>query len=161
MHNIIDEKFWLAIAFLGFVVLMIKYVLPIIVVKLSQGVQNIANELAQAKEMKERAQKLLAEAQNRNEESVALAEKTIKESAIEAQKFLDEAKRNIENEVNKKTEALLNRIKSEEEKMVREMKVQIINIALQNIQANLQNIDKNRANNLVKKSIEDIDKIIH
>ncbi len=161
MHNIIDEKFWLAIAFLGFVALLIKYVLPMISAKLGEATKNIAKELEEAKSMKEKAQKLLEESEKRFEEASKLAEKTIKESAAEAQKFLDEARKNIEIEVNKKTEALLTRIKFEEEKAVREMKVQIITMALGNIQSNLQNSDKNRANNLIKKSIDDINKIIH
>ncbi len=161
MHNIIDEKFWLAIAFLGFVALLIKYVLPMISAKLGEATKNIAKELEEARSMKEKAQKLLEESEKRFEEASKLAEKTIKESAAEAQKFLDEARKNIEIEVNKKTEALLTRIKFEEEKAVREMKVQIITMALGNIQSNLQNSDKNRANNLIKKSIDDINKIIH
>ncbi len=161
MHNIIDEKFWLAIAFLGFVALLIKYVLPMISAKLGEATKNIAKELEEARSMKEKAQKLLEESEKRFEEASKLAEKTIKESAAEAQKFLDEARKNIEIEVNKKTEALLTRIKFEEEKAVREMKVQIITMALGNIQSNLQNSDKNRANNLIKKSIDGINKIIH
>ncbi len=161
MHNIIDEKFWLAIAFLGFVALLIKYVLPMISAKLGEATKNIAKELEEARSMKEKAQKLLEESEKRFEEASKLAEKTIKESAAEAQKFLDEARKNIEIEVNKKTEALLTRIKFEEEKAVREMKVQIITMALGNIQSNLQNSDKNRANNLIKKSIDDINKIVH
>lgn len=161
MHNIIDEKFWLAIAFLGFVALLIKYVLPLISAKLNEASNQVAKELMAAKEMKEKAQELLQACEKNYQESLEMAQKTIKDSALEAQKFLDDVKKNIEDEVAKKTESLLTRIKFEEEKAIREMKVQIINMALQNVQSNLQNIDKNRANNLVKKSLDDVSKIIH
>ncbi len=161
MHNIIDEKFWLAIAFLSFVALLIKYVLPLISAKLGESSKQIAAELLAAKEMKEKAQQLLQACEKNYKESLELAQKTIKDSEIEAQRFLSDAKKNIEEEVNKKTESFLSRIKFEEEKAIREMKVQIINMALQNVQSNIQNVDKNRANNLVKKSLEDVNKIIH
>ena len=50
-----NEKFWLAIAFLTFVGLIIKYVGPKITKSLDQKSKEIAEEILAAKEMKEKA----------------------------------------------------------------------------------------------------------
>ena len=65
-----NEKFWLAIAFLTFVGLIIKYVGPKITKSLDQKSKEIAEEILAAKEMKEKAAKLLATAEAYYKESL-------------------------------------------------------------------------------------------
>ena len=57
-----NEKFWLAIAFLSFVALCIKYVLPKINKALDTKSKKIAEDILMAKKLREQAEKLLEEA---------------------------------------------------------------------------------------------------
>lgn len=158
----INEKFWLAIAFLSFVTLIIKYVGPVITKLLDNKSKQIAEEILAAKEMKEKAARLLEKAEKYYQESTIYAEKLIKDAESEAQKFAVESRQTLEAEVAKKTTAALARVKLEEESAIREIKVKIVASAMQNLTANLdQAIDKTKHDQLVSRSIQDLEKIIH
>jgi F0F1-type ATP synthase membrane subunit b/b' len=150
-----DEKFWLAVA------LVIRFVLPIISGQIDAKIKQIAEELLAAKEAKEKAKQLLVDAEERYQASVEFSDKLIKDAAIEAQKLLLEVQKSAENEVAKKMEALNARIKSEEERAVREIKIGIINSALKTVEASLQNADAQRSNVMVKKAVSDVSKLVH
>jgi F-type H+-transporting ATPase subunit b len=98
-----NEKFWLAIAFFAFIALVIKLAKSSIAKSLDDKSKAIAEEILAAKEMKERALKLLASAEKYNSESLNYSQKLIKDAEVEAQKFLAEAQKSVEDEVAKKT----------------------------------------------------------
>jgi len=156
-----DEKFWLALAFISFMLLLARFVFPLIADQLDAKIKQIAEELLAAKEAKEKAKKLLLDAEDKYQAAVDFSDKLIKDSAIEAQKFLLEVQKSAEAEVAKKMDALNARIKNEEERAIREIKVGIINSAIKNIEANLQNSDLAKSNNLIKKAAADVSKLVH
>ncbi len=157
----IDEKFWLAIAFLTFVGLVVKKVAPIIAKNLDLKSKEIAEELLAAKELKGQAARILAEAEKRYSEAVSFGASIIQDSANEAQKYLEEARKNAEAEIAKKMVAVQNRIKHEEEQAVREIKIKIINSAMQMVQNSLQNVQKSQSNALIKRAADDVSKLVH
>lgn len=154
----LNEKFWLAIAFLTFVILIIKFVWPHLAKALDESSKKIAADLLAAKELKERAEKLLANAEQFYKESVAYAEKLAKDAEDEARKIAENAKTSLEAEVKKKTDAALARVKLEEERMVREIKLQIVSSAINNISQNLD-LKGGEQEQLVEKSIKNLETI--
>lgn len=156
-----DERFWLAIAFFSFVLLVVKHILPIIIKQLDSKSRQVAEELLAAKEMKENAAKILAATEERYKESAVFADKLLKDSAVEAQKYFDEALKLAEVEIAKKMTAVENRIKQEQESAVREIKVKIIDSALRAIQDNLQNVQKSQSDSLISKAVSDVSKLVH
>ena len=156
-----DERFWLAVAFFSFLFLVIKHVAPIIAKQLDSKSKQIAEELLAAKEAKEKAEKILAASEARYQEAIVFADKLIKDSSIEAQKYFDHALKLAETEIAKKMVAVENRIKHEQESAVREIKVKIIDSALRVVQDNLQHIQKNQSDNLIKKAVSDVSKLVH
>jgi F-type H+-transporting ATPase subunit b len=154
----LNEKFWLAISFLAFVALLAKYVWPHIAKALDESSKKIAADLLAAKEMKERAEKLLANAEQFYKESLAYAEKLSRDAESEAKKIAESAKTNLETEVKKKTDAALNRVKLEEERMIREIKLQIVDSAINNISQNLD-LKGGEQEILVEKSIKNLETI--
>jgi len=156
-----DEKFWLAIAFLTFVGLVVRYVMPSLTAKLEEKSRQIAEELLAAKEMKEKAEQLLIETKKRHEEALAFSQQLIKDSVIESQKYFEESLKLVEAEIAKKVMAVENRIKQEQERVVREMKIKIIDSAINAVQNNLHNMQKSQSSSLTTKSIDDIAKIVH
>jgi F-type H+-transporting ATPase subunit b len=161
MHNIIDEKFWLAIAFLAFVLLVLKYVWPILSQKISDESKNIAAQLLSVKEMKEKAEKLLADSQKKYDDALVSSAQLIEDAKKEATKLLKDSKDSIESDIAKKMAALENRIKSEEEKTVREIKSRIISSAFDSFESGLKNAQKNNLDKVAKSAVDDLSKVIH
>lgn len=158
----LNEKFWLAIAFTSFVILIIKYVGPKIAASLDNKSKLIAEEILAAKELKEKAQKLLEAAEKYFTESEKFAQKLVKDAEVEAQQFTETAKKNVQIEIEKKTQAALNRIKVEEEIATREIKVHIISSAIKILSEKItKNLDKKQHDHLIKQSTEDFSKLIH
>ncbi len=155
-----NEKFWLAIAFISFVSLIIKYVKPLLIKALDNKSKQIAEEILEAKEIKEKALRLLERAEKSYEDSINFSQKIIKDAEIEAQKFAAESQKIIEQEINKKTAAALDRIKLEQDSAIREIKQKIISAALQIFSKNVEKeTDRNQHDLLISRAIENFEKI--
>lgn len=154
----LNEKFWLAIAFLSFVALMVKYVWPLLAKGIDAKSKNIAEEILAAKEMKEKAQKLLNEAEKFYQESLNFSQKLAKDAAVEAQKLAEESKQILENELKKKTSAALERIKLEEERMIREIKLKVIADTMEVLSQNF-GLDEKSHEQIVEKSLKNFENI--
>jgi F-type H+-transporting ATPase subunit b len=155
-----NEKFWLAISFFAFLGLFIKFVIPKLTKSLDQKSKEIAEEILAAKELKEKATKLLAAAQKYHQESLSYADKLRADAEIEAQKFLSEAEKSINEELEKKTIAANNRIKFAEEKAIMEIKESIINAALSSIEdESKKGLDKQCSDFVLSQAIGSVEKV--
>jgi F-type H+-transporting ATPase subunit b len=156
----LNEKFWLAIAFTAFVILIIKYVKPLITKALDDKSKKIAEEILAAKEMKEKAIKLLEKAEKSYQEATIFSQKIIKDAEIEAQKFAAESQQMIELEIGKKTSAALDRIKLEQEYAIREMKQKIVSSALEIFSKSIEKgTDEAQHVQLTSQALENFEKI--
>lgn len=152
-----DPKFWLAISFLIFVGLIIKYVFPFILRMIDGKANQIKTSLEEAKAAKEKAEKLLQDAEKYYEDSVKYGEQIIKDATQESQNIISEYKTNLEAEINKKVEAANNRIKNSEERVVREIKSKIIQSAIGAIAQNVKEVtDEKSFDEATKNSINQI-----
>ena len=82
-----DEKFWLALAFLAFLTLLIKFVFPKLTKILDGKSKKIAEDILEAKKLREGAQKLLEEAQAFHKHSIEHSQKIITDAIEEAKKI--------------------------------------------------------------------------
>lgn len=149
---IFDEKFFLAIAFFTFAALILKFVWPIMARGLDAKSKSVAEEILAAKEMKEKAEKLLDEAEKYHEESRNFSKKIIADTKKEAEKLAKEAKKALESEIKNKTDAALTRIKIEEETAIRGIKTQIVESTIESISADLSKISDSEHDKLIKKA---------
>lgn len=156
-----DEKFWLAISFTLFASLLIKYIWPKISKALDQKSKAIAEEILAAKELRAKSAELLAAAEKYYQESVTYSQKLIADAEAEAQKFLADAEKSIADELEKKTTAANERIKREEEKTLRQIRVEIVAAALKTIAVGAAKSDKKQSSYLFTKAAQDFSKIIH
>jgi len=154
----LNEKFWLAVSFFAFVVLIVKYVWPHIAKALDSNSKKIAEELIAAKELKERAEKLLINAEKFYNESVAFAQKLTQDAEAETKKLTEESRQALELEIKKRTETALSRVKLEEERMIREVKIQIINSTMEKLAGNLD-LNQGEQEKLIEKSIKNLEHI--
>jgi len=151
-----DEKFYLALAFLTFLGLIIKFVWPNLTKALDENSKKIAQELLEAKRLKERAEKLLHDAEKFYQDSVLYAEKMAQDAESEAKKITELAKNDLALEIQKKTDAAIARVKLEEERLVRELKLKIVENAIAEISQNLD-FNAGEQDKLLAKSIKNLE----
>jgi F-type H+-transporting ATPase subunit b len=156
-----DPKLWLAISFLVFLSLMIKYIFPFLTRALNNKQKQIADNINQAKSMKEQAEKLLEDAKKYNEESLAYSKKLIEEAKVSASKLLADSQKSIEEEITKKMDLTKDRIRLEEEGAIREIKSNIINAAIKTIEERATKLSDNSAMSITNKAIDNIGKVVH
>jgi F-type H+-transporting ATPase subunit b len=155
-----NEKFWLAIAFTVFAALIIKFTKSKLNKSLDDKSKMIAEEILAAKEMKERAAKLLVSTEKYNQESLNYSQKLIRDAELEAQRFLAEAQKSVEEEVAKKTAAALVRIEQEQMEAVRKIKNQIIASALQTVENSTTSLDEKQSSAILLRATQDLEKVI-
>lgn len=153
----LNEHIWLAIAFALFVVLFIKYAMPHLINSIDAKSKAVADEIENAKKMTAEAKILLEKAEEYYQESVHFAEKIIRNAEEDSRKTIESAQKTLEAEISKKTDAVMNRLKTEEEHAIRQVKSQIIEKAMENIQANIANdLGEKEQDNLVEKALNDV-----
>ena len=158
----LNEKFWLAIAFTSFVMLIIKFVGPKITKSLDQKSKQIAEEILAAKDLRQKAQELLEAAEKYLIESEKFAKKLVQDAEEETQKFTENSKKNVQIEIEKKTQAALARMKLEEEIATREIKIHIVSSAIKILSEKITtNLDKKQHDHLIKQSTDDFSKLVH
>jgi F-type H+-transporting ATPase subunit b len=152
-----NEKFWLAIAFFSFLGLLIKFVFPKIAKNLDAQSKKIAEDILEAKKLREGAQKLLEEAQIFHKYSIEHSQKIITDAIEEAKKIEINSKKSLEDQIKKVSDIALERLKSEEESAIRQVKINIINEAIE--QFSTIKFKDDEQNKIIEKALEKISKI--
>lgn len=157
-----DPKLWLAVAFFTFLIIFIKYFGSILIKALDNKSKDIAEEILAAKEMKKNAEILLEKAEKYYQESVKYSDDLIKQAEKESQNLITDSQKAVEDEINKKTALALERIKTEEALILREVKSHIITTATKTLVNNVsKNMQKKHHDHLLNQSAKDFEKIIH
>ena len=152
-----NEKFWLAIAFFSFLGLLIKFVFPKIAKNLDAQSKKIAEDILEAKKLREGAQKLLEEAQDFHKHSIEHSQKIITDAIAEAKKIEINSKKSLEDQIKKISDIAMERLKSEEESAIRQVKINIINEAIE--QFSTIKFKDDEQNKIIEKALEKISKI--
>ena len=152
-----DEKFWLAIAFFSFLGLLTKFVFPKITKALDSQSKKIAEDILEAKKLRETSQKLLEEAQVFHKHSIEYSQKIITDAIDEAKKIELNSKKSLEDQIKKISDIALERLKTEEEFAIRQVKTNIINEAI--AQFSTIQFKDSEQNKIIEKALEQISKI--
>lgn len=158
---ILNEKFWLAIAFVTFVLFIVKIAGKSIVASLADKSNSIKQSIDDAKKARAEAEKLLIDAKKYHEESKSYADKLIAEATSEAEKLAKKAKEEIDAEISKKTAAAIKRVETEQEIAIKEVKRKIVANALEVLSTSLKSdITTQEHEKLLSKASSDLEKII-
>jgi F-type H+-transporting ATPase subunit b len=157
----LDPKFWLAVSFFIFLFLAIRYVMPKIMGLLNFKTKQIAEEIDQAKHLKQRAEQLLLEAKSYHQESLLYCQNLVIDAKQEAEKFLMNSKNNLATEISRKTTLAKEQIKQEEERMIREIKFDIISAATKAIEEKSYNLSNQSALEINQLATANINKMIN
>ncbi len=154
----LNEKFWLAIAFFSFVALIIKKFGPNIANALDAKSKAIVQDIVNAKEAKKNAENLLIDAKKIHEESIANAKNLIDQADEEAKNLLLNAQELLKQEIARMTNLASQRIKVEEETAIREIKTKILLSALSQLQEN-SIVNPDEHNKIIDNSIKNFERI--
>ena len=135
-----DPKFWLAVSFTLFVILMIKYAWPLIIRMIDGKVSQISQNLKDSERLKKQAEKLLKDAQKYHEDSAKQSEQLIKDAKSESDNIVKECEKAVSDEIEKKLASADERIKTSEARVVREMKEKVIESAILAIEDNIEKV---------------------
>lgn len=154
----LNEKFWLAIAFFTFIAIVIKIFGKKITTALDNKSRSIAQEIITAKEARKKAEELLAQSEIIYQQSIESAKKLVSEAEIEANKLMLHAQETLNIEINKMARLASQRIQSEEESAIREIKTKIVLGAIQQLQ-DKSLLNKNEQSRVIEKSIKNFERI--
>ena len=105
MHILAEAEFWVAVAFVLFIGVLVRFGVPRLIVDgLDSRAARIKNELDEAKRVREEAQALLAQYQRKRGEADREAEAIVSAARAEAERLAADAKAKVEEFVARRTQ---------------------------------------------------------
>jgi F-type H+-transporting ATPase subunit b len=161
MNLFLDPKFWLSVSFLSFLALLIKLALPFIIAKIDSRLKEVLDSVKLAEKSLKESEILLADAERLYKNAVKSSQNLIQDANKESEALIIRSKKLVQAEIDKKILAVRNRIKKEEEKLIRELKNKIITSAVNVIEDDNLKLKGDAEEELVVDSIDNFSAKIH
>jgi F-type H+-transporting ATPase subunit b len=134
MHELLDPSqplFWVLVAFLGFMGLLLYYGVPALVGKaLDDRADGIRKELDDARKLREDAQALLADYQNKARQAENEARSIIEQAKREAEAMSAESKKSLAESLERRTKMAEEKITRAEAQAVSEVRASAVGSAM-------------------------------
>ena len=131
MFHINSPEFWVAIAFLVFVGILVKMGVPALVTKaLDDRADTVRKELDQARRLREEAQDLLADYQRKQRAADDEAKAIIEEARREAEAMKAESARTLKEQLERRTRLAEEKIARAEAQAVSEVRATAVDVAM-------------------------------
>jgi len=125
-----STSFWVAVAFVGFVLLML-YEIPKLVAKtLDDRADAIRSELEEARDLREQAQSVLADYERRQRQAEKEAEDIIVQAKAEAEHLAEEVRGKLEQSLERRMKLAEDKIAQAEVQAIKEVRIQAAEIAI-------------------------------
>mgnify|MGYP000877307962 CR=1 FL=1 len=161
-HLMEDPTFWVAIAFVIAVAIVWKPFSKMVLGGLDGRSERIANELDEARRLREEAQELLASYERKQREAEKEAEGIIAAAREEAERLAKRAAADLEGQVARRRQMALDRIGQAETDAVRDVRAAAVDLALKATRKLLdEKISEKEQANLVEEAIGEIGKRLH
>ncbi|MBL4666131.1 MAG: hypothetical protein JKY04_02045 [Sneathiella sp.] len=153
-----DPAFWVAIAFLGFIAVVIYFKLPSIVGKqLDERASRIKGELDEAQKLREDAQAMYADYQRRQRDALATAEEIIVRAKEGAEIIRKESEAELQASLSRRQELAEAKIRQAEEKAIAEVQSIAVEVSIAAAEQLMkENIKAKEAGSLIDQSIKDL-----
>ncbi len=153
-----DPAFWVAIAFVGFIAVVIYFKLPSIVGKqLDDRAVRIKNDLDEARKLREDAQALFADYQRRQRDALATAEDIVVKAKEDAEIIRKESEAELEATLTRRQELAEAKIQQAEEKALAEVQNIAVDVAIAASEKLMKDgIKAKDAGSLIDKSIKEL-----
>ncbi len=153
-----DPAFWVAIAFLGFIAVVIYFKLPSIVGKqLDDRASRIKSELEEAQKLREDAQAMYADYQRRQRDALATAEEIVVKAKEAAEIIRKESEAELQANLTRRQELAEAKIRQAEEKAIAEVQNIAIDVSIAAAEQLMkENIKAKEAGSIIDQSIKDL-----
>jgi len=152
-----DAKFWVAVAFVIFVISVFKPVKSILIKGLDEKIGLIRNSIDEATKVREDAEKLLKEIENKeknlNEDLIKIKNSTKKRIDL----INTEMQKKLEYQINRKKELADQKIKQLEQEAITEIRDKTAYYTIETVKKIITNkISEKNYDDLINSSVEDI-----
>ena len=153
-----DPLFWVLVAFLIFVGVLLYYGVPAMVGKmLDERADGIRRELDEARKLREQAQALLADYQRKAREAENEAKSIIDQAKREAEAMASETKKTLAESIERRSKQAEDKIARAEAQAISEVRATAVNTALAAAERMLKTrVPGQVGDNLIDQSIKDL-----
>ena len=130
MHLLADPEFWVLVAALIFVAVVWKPARKSLIGNLDERAARIRAELDEARKLREEAEQLLAQYQQKEREAAAEAEAIIAHAREEAERIAAQSARDLDQTLMRRQRLAEERIAQVEQKALDEIRVAAVDIAI-------------------------------
>ncbi|MCH2546131.1 MAG: F0F1 ATP synthase subunit B [Alphaproteobacteria bacterium] len=157
-----SPTFWVTLATIFVVAVLIKKLTPIITVALDKRSVEIREELDRAVALREEAQVILAQYQKKQRESLKEAEGIVQKANLEARRITRESEQDMEEQLKKRMKLAMDKIEQAERHALQEVQNRIIDITVAATRDIVDNklTDKSREE-LIASAATDVQKKLH
>ena len=155
-----DPAFWVAVAFFGFIGVLVYFKVPPLIAKqLDVRADKIRDELEEAKKLREDAQALFADYQRRQHDALQSAEDIVARAKEDAEILRKESIKELEVTLARRQELAEAKILQAEEKAVAEVQSVAVDVSIAAAAKLMQEgLNNDKADTLIDKSIRDLEK---
>ncbi len=158
----LEAEFWLTVAFVIFVGLLIRPVTRMITTALDDRSGAIAKELDEAARLAEETQAALAEYQRKQRDAVKEAEEILARGEAEAKRMGEAAARGLTAALERREKLAIEKIAQAEARAIDEVRNAAVDIALGATRKLIEeNVDKNKSAALVEDAIKELPDKLH
>jgi F-type H+-transporting ATPase subunit b len=163
LHEIIrDPEFWVAIAFVIAVGLVLWKSAPMIAKSLDDRAAKIKTELDEAQRLREDAQRTLAEFQRKQRDAFKEAEQIVALAKSEAERAAAQAVRDLEAALQRRQAQALEKIALAEAKARTEVRNTAVDVAIAAVRRVLaEQLDQPRKSQLIDDAIAELPQLLH
>ena len=162
MVDIHDPAFWVTVAFIIVVGLLIKKLVPVVRTSLDKRAVEIREELNRAQALREEAQAVLAQYQKKQRESLKEADEIIQKANLEARRITKDAETQVEEALKKRTKLALDKIEQAERHALAEVQSKLVDITVAAAREIVtEKLDTKARDEMVAAAVQDIEQKLH
>jgi F-type H+-transporting ATPase subunit b len=162
MELLHDNEFWILIAFLLAVGILIRQAWGQITQSLDARAQTIRQQIDEAKRLRDEAEAMLAQYQLKQRDAIAEAQEIIVHAQEEAERVAKQAEADLEAAIKRREEQARDKIAQAEVKALAEIRAIAVDVAIRAVRILLaETLDPARGSALIDQAIEELPKRLH
>lgn len=158
-----NTDFMVTLGFLIFIGVLLYFRVPSLLLGLlDKRAEGIRADLAEARELREEAQSLLASYERKQKDVQKQADRIVESAKEDAKANAEKAKKDMEESIERRLQAAKEQIASAEEEAIRNVRNRAVNVAIAAARDVLtQRMDDGKHNQLIDDSIQTVDTKLH
>ena len=157
-----DEEFWILIAFLCAIGILLYQAWGQITAGLDARASAIKTQLDEAKRLRNEAEAMLADYQRKQRDAMAEAQEIVVQAQAEAERVAKQAELDLEAAIKRREEQARDKITQAEVKALAEVRGVAVDVAIEAVRLLLaESLDQARGSSLIDQAIEELPKRLH